>query len=208
MSFALPLLAILLVAAALRAARMPVVAVVIVAVLGGGAYAITGMPGLPSQPVAAPTPPPGNAARQAEAQTALLSDPGNVAAWAQFSDSLIAEGRSLEAVEGLRLAVHAMPQSADLWVQLGSALMSHGDGVITPAARLAFGRASALQPEHPAPPYFLGLAYLQAGEPDQALAVWRDLEQRTPQGAPWRADLQERIGAAERMGAAMATTTE
>ncbi len=183
----------------LRAAKMPMSAIAAVTLAAAVAYGLAGDPLQPSAPATAAAPPADNAERQAAAQSRLLANPGDVAAWAQFSDTLIAEGRSKDAVEGLRLAVRALPQNADLWVQLGSALMAHGDGVITPAARLAFGRASALDPAHPAPPYFLGLALLQADQAGQALAVWEDLMARTPPDAPWRADLESKIAAARTM---------
>ena len=151
-----------------------------------------------------PLVPPKIESARAAASGELIANPADTAAWLRFSESLIAEGRSQEAVEGLRLAVRAMPANADLWVALGSALAAHANGIITPAARLAFGRASAADPAHPAPPYYVGLAYLQAGEPAQALAAWRALEARTPLQAPWRTDLERKIDAAEAMAAASA----
>ncbi|MGB3723595.1 MAG: tetratricopeptide repeat protein [Pacificimonas sp.] len=183
----------------LRAAKMPMAAIAAVILAAALAYGLSGDPLQPSAPAASPEPPADNAERQSAAQQRLLANPGDTAAWAQFSDTLIAEGRSKDAVEGLRLAVRALPQNADLWVQLGSALMAHGDGVITPAARLAFGRASALDPDHPAPSYFLGLALLQADQPDEALRIWEQLMARTPPAAPWRADLESKIAAARTM---------
>ncbi|MGB7404482.1 MAG: tetratricopeptide repeat protein [Pacificimonas sp.] len=183
--------------------KVPPVAIVAIILLGGGGYLIAGRPDLAAKPTPPVEAPAGNEAALATAQQVLLQNPNDTAAWARFSDALIADGRSAEAVEGLRLATRALPENAELWVQLGSALMAHAEGVITPAARLAFGRASAVQPNHPAPPYFLGLSELQSGNPGEALAIWQDLQTRTPDDAPWAAELTSKIAAAERMQTAM-----
>ncbi|MBV7256328.1 cytochrome C biosynthesis protein [Pacificimonas sp. WHA3] len=199
MSIAALALLALFVGGALMWARVPRPAIVAVLLLGGAAYSLTGAPMLPAAPHTAPEAPAGNADRREAARTALIENPGDLTAWAVFSDTLVAEGRSQEAVEGLRLAVRSLPEEPALWIQLGTALMAHADGIITPAARLAFGRASALAPQHPAPPYFLGLAYLQAGEPQRALDAWTALEAQTPPDAPWRADLERKMRGANAM---------
>lgn len=196
----------LVIAAVLWKARVPIAAIAAVLIFGGAAYALTGSPTLPASPHSAPEAPAGNAQRREAARAVLMENPGDVSAWASFSDTLLAEGRSQDAVEGLRLAVRSMPDNPDLWVQLGTALSVHADGIVTPAARLAFGRASALAPGHPAPSYFLGLAYLQAGEPQRALEVWTALEALTPPNAPWRGDLESKMrGAAAMMESGMFT---
>ncbi len=193
---------VLLTAAGLWRLKMPAAAVGGALALGIAGYLLAGRPGMPS----VPAPPPAidaNAAPQMEAaRERLLARSGDVGAWLVFSDALIRQGRSEDAIEGLRLATRAMPDSADLWVGLGNALVRHAGGLITPAARLAFGRASEIDPDHPGPPYFLGLAWLQAGEPDEALEVFEDLEKRSPPDAPWRPELERLIRGSKAMIAA------
>jgi cytochrome c-type biogenesis protein CcmH/NrfG len=58
--------------------------------------------------------------------------------------------------------------------------------MVTPAAELAFTRAAKLSPAHPAPPFFLGLAYYQMGKPERARELWMPLLAATPEQAPWR----------------------
>src|SRR3546814_6259959 len=84
------------------------------------------------------------------------------------------------AVEAMKVATKAFPESPDLWVGLGNALAVHGDGFVSPAARLAFARAAEIAPDHPAPLYFLGMAWLQSGQPGEALATWRELREKSP----------------------------
>lgn len=168
-------------------------------VLGLAAYLVSSDPLKPSSPVADPPAIQENSARLEAARAQLLADPSDTQAWLLFSDALVRQGRSEEAVEGLSRAVRAMPRSADLRVMLGTALVAHAGGAVTPAARLAFGRASAIDPDHPGPSYFLGLAYLQSAQPARALETWEALAARIPAESPLRADLDRKIVAARTM---------
>ncbi len=124
---------------------------------------------------------------------------GSAREWLVFSDALNRQGRHGAAANYLRNGVKEHPNDPDLWVGLGNALVVHADGVITPAAQFAFQRAANISPEHPGPPFFLGLAYAQSGNVDQARAIWSELLARSPEGAPWRADLESRLAAINRM---------
>lgn len=167
--------------------------------LGLGGYAIAGQPGYPEQPA----PPPasdGNANAEYEAsRLALLNNYGDAAAWLSLSDAMMRQGHSAEAVRGLQVALKAMPDNPDLWIGLGQALTVHGEGYVNPAARLAFDRASQLDPRNPAPRFFLGLAFLQAGKPKAALDEWEALRAASPADAPWLPELDRKIGAAKTM---------
>ncbi len=175
------------------------VAVGVALAAGAAGYAFHGRPSLPAAPAQAPATPPEVADARAKARETLLENPGDVGAWIQLSNAMIAAGDTAGAVEAMEMATAALPQDVSLRVQQGVALVAHAEGEVVPAARLAFDRASALDPTHPAPRYFLGLAWLQAGRPKEALEVWRDLAAITPPGAPWEAELTRMIGAAETM---------
>jgi cytochrome c-type biogenesis protein CcmH/NrfG len=162
-------------------------------------YAVTGSPALPSSPAPARHLNPDLTPEAEQASKALLDNFGDVRAWLTLSDALIRAGRTETAIAALDSGLDAIPGNADLWVQTGVALVAHANGQVVPAARLAFDRASRLAPDHPAPPYFLGLAWMQAGEPDKALEVWRKLRDRSTEDAPWRAMLVQQIQAAEMM---------
>lgn len=124
---------------------------------------------------------------------------GTAKEWLIFSDSLNRAGKHGAAANYLRNGVKEHPDDPDLWVGLGNALVVHANGVITPAAQFSFQKAADLSPEHPGPPFFLGLAYAQSGKIDQARAIWTELLARSSGDAPWRADLESRLAAMERM---------
>tara|TARA_R110001606_G_scaffold99769_1_gene219817 strand:+ start:352 stop:1008 length:657 start_codon:yes stop_codon:yes gene_type:complete len=124
---------------------------------------------------------------------------GTAQEWLIFSDSLNRAGKHGAAANYLRNGVKEHPDDPDLWVGLGNALVVHADGVITPAAQFAFQKAADLSPEHPGPPFFLGLAYAQSGKIDQARAIWIELLARSSADAPWREDLESRLATMEKI---------
>ena len=124
---------------------------------------------------------------------------GTAREWLVFSDSLNRQGKHGAAANYLRNGVKEHPDDPDLWVGLGNALVVHAGGVITPAAQFAFQKAADLSPEHPGPPFFLGLAYAQSGKIDQARAIWTELLARSSEDAPWREDLESRLATMEQI---------
>ena len=124
---------------------------------------------------------------------------GTAREWLGFSDSLNRAGKHGAAANYLRNGVKEHPEDPDFWVGLGNALVVHAKGVVTPAAQFAFQKAADLSPEHPGPPFFLGLAYAQSGKIDQARQIWTELLARSSEDAPWRADLESRLTAIEQM---------
>lgn len=163
--------------------------------LGLAGYAWQGSPGL----AGSPKPPPADEGASTadveglpEFRTAKV---GGAADILGAADGLIDRGMASYAVGIIKAGLDRNPQSADLWVGLGNALVVHGGGMMSPAAQLAFERAAKIAPDHPGPPFFTGLAFAQAGQIDRAEQIWRDLLARAPVDAPWRADLEQRLAA-------------
>jgi len=113
--------------------------------------------------------------------------------WLVLADALTRQGQYGAASDVLRNALAKSPKDADLWVALGNALVGHTEGVITPAAQFAFQKAANLAPDHPGPPFFMGLALAQTGRLAEARTLWAELLARSPADAPYRADLQARL---------------
>ncbi len=92
--------------------------------------------------------------------------------WLMLSESLGRRGKTEDAAKILEGAVKAYPRNADLWTGYGEALVHHGGGRANPAALLAFDRAQQLDPDHPGPDFYLGIASVRAGDLAAAERYW------------------------------------
>jgi cytochrome c-type biogenesis protein CcmH len=116
--------------------------------------------------------------------------------WIATADALVRVGRVRQAVGMLGEGAKKFPGNPDIWVGLGNALVIHGNGMMSPAAQYAFEHAAAIAPNHPGPPFFLGLTLARSGKMDEAGEVWRALLARVPDdkdNAQMRADLTSRL---------------
>ena len=170
-----------------------------VAMLAGLAgYAWQGTPGLVGSPTAPDARKRGGDTLFAHERTVWLETVGFDAQQLDGADAFIKNGDPDYAVGLLRAYLAREPGSMALWLGLGNALQAQADGALTPPAHYAFQRAAEVAPDHPAPEYFLGLAYLQMGDVDGADATWRDLLGKAPADAAWRGKLMARIALIER----------
>ncbi|HEV2748421.1 MAG TPA: tetratricopeptide repeat protein [Allosphingosinicella sp.] len=160
-------------------------------------YAWQGRPELAGRPV----PPPVRQSLPDSAFAAtrrdMLGTFDTAARWLTIADSYHRSGDTENAAGVIRAGIRAHPRNADLWVGLGNALVIHAEGLMTPAAQLAFQRAAELAPEHPGPKFFYGLGLAQGGKLDEAAAIWRDLLASSPAGLSWRPMVEERLAMLE-----------
>lgn len=117
--------------------------------------------------------------------------------WLVIGDGLARKGQFADAAGVMLGAVEANPKNGEAWLAIANALVAHADGILTPASLFAFEQAIHAEPAHPGPPFFLGLALAQSGRFGEARNVWAELLKRTPEDAPWRADLQSRLARLE-----------
>ncbi|HEY0413547.1 MAG TPA: tetratricopeptide repeat protein [Allosphingosinicella sp.] len=118
--------------------------------------------------------------------------------WLTMADSYSRQGDTEGAAQLIAAALRAHPNNPTLWIGYGNALVVHAGGMMTPAAELAFRRAGALAPNHPAPQFFYGLALAQGGRLDEAEAIWRRILAGAPPSARWRAQVERQIALVER----------
>lgn len=174
--------------------------------LGGAGYVLQGNPTLPASPA---TP----------AALAGPEDPGLIALRGQMfgrftaddafltaADALNGTGDSHAAATLLIGGLHAMPKSVALWTILGTTLAHHDADQVSPPALFAFQQAARLSPRHPAPPFFLGLAYIRGGDPVAADRSWRRAMALSPPGAPYRIEIAARLVLLDRYLASGAAT--
>ena len=173
-----------------KVGRLPVAAAI---ALGLAGYAWQGQPGLASAPVVKTVKMDGFGEVIDQPLAGITDQYGAPARWIALSDALERQGNSSDAARVLYGGAMRYPDSVDMWVAYGNALTNASEGVLTPAALAAFEKAAALNPNHPGPPLFLGLAAAQKQDWASARQIWGDLLARSPKDAPWRADLESRM---------------
>lgn len=206
LAFLLALVCFIMIAFVLKAPRAGWEAIGAALLLGVAGYGLQASPGLPGAPKQSAEKIAGNAAAVVEARKALSNEgaiPNNN--WIVIADALARHGQYTDAAGVLLGAVEKQPKNAEAWLALGNALVGHADGQLTPAALVAYRRASEAAPENPGPPFFLGLALAQSGRLADARGIWSELLQQSPPDAPWRADLEQRLGQIDAMMARRGT---
>lgn len=162
--------------------------------LGLAGYALQGSPHQPGSPTAPRESADLGQAALIEARQAMGDQFGEGRNFLITADAYARAGQFGAAATLLRGAARKTPDDPDVWLALGNALVGHANGIITPAATLAFDRAAAIAPDHPGPPFFTGLALAQSGQFEDARAIWQDLLDRPgEEDAPWREDLTARL---------------
>lgn len=168
----------------------------------GGLYLWQGAPllsgGSASESAAASEPRP--AEREADMATlvARLAErmeerPDDIRGWRLLGRSLASLGRYDEAARAYGRATALLPADADLRSLRAAALTAANAGTVTPEAEQGFAAALRIDPGEPRAGFYLGLAALQKGDRDGALARWRALEAASPEGAEWLPMLRRRI---------------
>lgn len=190
----LALATFIVIAFMLKAPRAGREAIAAALILGLAGYALQASPGLPGSPKETAQKVLGDPARIIAERQALSGKPGLPSdKWLLIGDALARNGQYGDAAAILLGAVEHDPNNAEAWLAMANALVAHADGLLTPAAFYAFQHAADTAPDHPAPPFFLGLALAQSGRLAEARSLWAELLQRSPADAPWRADLQSRL---------------
>ena len=172
--------------------------------LGAAGYAWQGRPALAGHPAVAAVD-----AADFDPDTAALRDAmmGRFtldAAYLVAADAMQRSGDRDAAVQVLVGGARKLPKSYMLWTALGTALARHDGGQVSPAALLAFEQAARLAPRHPAPAFFLGQAYVEAGRFAEGKRLWLRALALTPAGLSYRQDIAIRLVLLDRLLAAQA----
>ncbi|MCH8861433.1 MAG: c-type cytochrome biogenesis protein CcmI [Proteobacteria bacterium] len=135
--------------------------------------------------------------RLAQLEAKLATDPDNLEGWSMLGRSYRVLGRTYAAADAYGRAVALAPGNVELRLVQAELLVELLDGLIGPAARLVFTQIQEIDPGHPAPRFYLGLAAYQDNNIRGAIEIWRGLEQDSPADAPWLPALRGRIARAE-----------
>lgn len=191
---ALAALAFLAAVFVLKAPRSSWEAIGAALLLGVAGYALQGKPGLAGAPKPDVDTLHSSGSEAVAARQQLGKGQGDAQSnWQIIADGMARNGQYGDAAGILLGAVEQNSENADAWLALGNALTGHTEGTLTPAALYAYNRARQAAPDHPGPPFFLGLALAQSGRLVEGRAMWADLLARSPKDAPWRSDLQRRL---------------
>ncbi|MCP3734473.1 hypothetical protein M9979_06230 [Sphingomonas sp. RP10(2022)] len=121
------------------------------------------------------------------------------AAYLTAADAMNRAGDRRSAVRAILGGLNRYPRSVMLWTGLGTALATHDGNVVSPPALFAFRQAIRVAPAHPAPSFFLGLAYVRAGDFPAARQAWARALALSPQGASYRRDIAMRLALLDRL---------
>lgn len=162
-------------------------------ILGLAGYAWQGQPGVAGAPRSAT----GKAVmfdeELAEKRRNLGEHFGKSPQWLTLSDGLARQGKTQDAANVLVRALEQHPDNADLWVGLGNALVSHGDGILSPSADFSYRRAMGIDPKSISAPYFYGMALARSGQWEAARGQWSTLAGRLPKDSKLKVELDRYI---------------
>jgi hypothetical protein len=170
--------------------------------LGAAGYAWQGEPGRPAAPARPRADPvaidPAEIALRERLMGRFTADHAYLIA----SDAMLRVGDRRAAARVTLGGVRKIPRSYILWTQLGSNLAMLDGDQMSPAAKLAFNRAMQLAPQHPAPPYYAGMAYVRANDLPAARAMWRRAVALSGAGTVYRRQIEGQLILLERYMAA------
>jgi len=170
--------------------------------LGGVGYAWQGQPMLGAaapQPTAA-TPP--IDVDEVQLRDSMFGRFNADAAYIVAADAMTRSGNDDAAARVVLGGLSKLPQSFMLWTWAGVTLAAEAGHRVSPPALLAFRQAARLAPEHPAPPYYLGFAYLEAGDLAKTRTLWARAVRLSPDGTPYRLEIARRLMLLDRLIAA------
>ncbi len=185
--------------------RSPLLAVVLAVLVAGGAaglYLKLGAPGVADTSFAlrvasskTPTGVPDHpdmAKMAASLADKLRADPNNREGWQLYARTLASIGNWKGSADAYRNLIALGGIGADDDAGYGEMLVLGGEGVVTPAAREAFGNALKADASNQVARFYLALADAQAGRGQQALDAWVKLAGETSD-ADMRSEIARRI---------------
>ncbi len=163
-------------------------------------YAWQGSPGQPGSPKQASTETEAQSGEaMVEARRQLFDQARPKPDYLMLSDGFARRGQFADAAGLLRQGLADNPDHLEGWLALAMALTGHAEGFVTPAASYAYAQARSIDPSNPGADYFLGTSLLRGGEIIAARDTWGRLLANSPEDAPWRPDIEQRVAELDRM---------
>ena len=188
-----------------RRRAVALVALILIPAGVGGFYFTQGSPNLPGAPLSAQQ---NLLAEQrsieslvAQVETHLERNPQDGRGWEVLAPVYSRLGRFDDAVKARRNALRLLGASPEREANLGEALVTAANGVVTTEAKEIFESATASTPDNASATFFLGLAAEQDGKYEVAAIIWRELLYRAPGDAPYRKLLESSLSRVARAAA-------
>jgi cytochrome c-type biogenesis protein CcmH len=186
--------------------RSPILALMVVVIVGAGSagsYLWLGAPGLPDEPFSGRKAElthddaPSSLQRATAALAAKLKqNPSDAAGWLLYGRSLATLSQWDQAEDAYRHAMDLGQTSPDVVADHAEVLVMQAGGTVTPAAETAFRQVLKADPSSGMARYYLAVAAMQAGEPRQAIDGFQALLAELPANSPLRAQLGQKIAEA------------
>lgn len=167
--------------------------------LGAAGYAWQGRPALPAAPARAVAGQLADDPTLIDLRERMLGRFTADSAYLTAADAMARAGDHRSAVRALLGGLSRYRQSVMLWTALGTNFATHDGNQVSPPALFAFQQAERIAPAHPAPPFFLGLAYVRAGDYATARRYWARALALSPNGASYRNDIAVRLALLDRL---------
>jgi len=165
--------------------------------LGMTGYALQGRPSAPSSPAKPLAARDVGATQLIDIRSDMDQSFGGAKRWLVTADSFAKQGDYASAASYIQSGLRSDPKNSDLWSALGLQLMLASEGQMSPPAQLAFDKARAIRPNHPAPYYFTGLARMISGDLNGGVLLWeKTLSLATPD-AKWKVSIESQLQAAK-----------
>lgn len=130
----------------------------------------------------------------------LKEKPDDLAGWEVLAPAYLRQKNFPAAVSAWNRAIALGGETAGRLAARGEARVFANDGSLTPAAREDFVRAVALDASEARAQYYMGLADIEDGAKDKAIARWTKLINGAPPDAPWRGSMEGELNALKNPG--------
>lgn len=170
--------------------------------LGAAGYALQGEPELAGHPVVTGTTITPDDGSMIELRDKMLERYTGAAAYLVAADAMTRIGERRAAVKVLLGGIRVAPKSLVLWTGLANALAAHDGDQVSPPALFAFQQAMRIAPRHPAPPFFLGLAYVRSGNFAAGRPYWARTLALTPKSVSYHDEIAVRLALLDQVMAA------
>ncbi len=122
-----------------------------------------------------------------------VKTPDNVLGWKFLARSYLNLSRYGDAANAMAEVIRISGPSAELYADLGEALVFDNKGLMTDRSSSIISEALKLDPKQPKARYYAALDLMQEGKAAEAKAAFESLLASAPANAPWRAAVEGQL---------------